>query len=228
MLELKGYPGHHKPIVSIDTKKQKTIIRKLNGDNDDKYIYTPERVWIERPDGSTRLSRDNPRAAFDGHGPSTRWDELHLIYFCGYAIYNYLTTPFCFTFSGFQTHELTEHLEQGQIWRVLEVSFSDYFGTHCKVQKFYFNKKFMLQRIDYNADVVGALTAHFCTDHKEVGGLMFPTIRRAVARRGDLPSIFGDTGLLLDYSDLVVVDDNGQEWDRAGRGRKPKSHFGLF
>ena len=39
-----------------------------------------------------RSSKRAPiRAAFAGHVRETRWDRLHLIYFLGYAVWDYLT-----------------------------------------------------------------------------------------------------------------------------------------
>jgi hypothetical protein len=44
--------------------------------------------------------RSNPRAAFDGYALDTPWDWLDLAYFYGYAISNYLTTPFLVRAAG--------------------------------------------------------------------------------------------------------------------------------
>jgi len=33
------------------------------------------------------------------------WDDLHLAYFSGYAMWNYLTTPFLFAMEGFEVEE---------------------------------------------------------------------------------------------------------------------------
>src|SRR3546814_4504928 len=43
------------------------------------------------------------------------WDLLHLAYFCGYAGWNYLTTPFLFTYPGFETEEIEPWEEEGEI-----------------------------------------------------------------------------------------------------------------
>jgi hypothetical protein len=148
-----------------------SVLRRLgNGDPDDRWIYTPSRTWIERHDGSIIAEREKPREAFADHTRMTPWDELHLTYFVGYAMWNYLATPFCFTMPGFVTRELDSHTENGQIWRVLEVTFPDSVPTHCKVQKFYYDDNFMLRRMDYTADVVKGAASHYCWDHKEFGG----------------------------------------------------------
>jgi hypothetical protein len=140
--------------VTIDTRGSYSVLQLLGSSHpDDRWIYTPERTWIERRDGSIIAEREKPRGAFADHIRSTKWDDLHLTYFLGYAMWTYLTVPFCFTMPGFETRELEPHNENGQVWRVLEVTFPDDVPSHCKVQKFYFDDKFMLRRMDYTAEV---------------------------------------------------------------------------
>ena len=57
---------------------------------------TPDRAAIETAGGQVVAERSEPRAAFDGHVLDTPWDLLHLAYFHGYTMRNYLTTPFSF------------------------------------------------------------------------------------------------------------------------------------
>jgi len=151
---------------------------------------------------------DNPRASFADHVRSTQWTELQLAYFVGYAMHNYMTTPFCFTWPGFKTRELDEHRERGELWRVLEVTFPDDFATHSKVHKYYFDDRFMLQRIDYTADVLKGTAVHYCFDHKEFGGIAVPTLRR-ISRRDpetNRTMISGPSSFFLDYVDVSILD----------------------
>jgi hypothetical protein len=52
--------------------------------------------------------------------------------------------------------------------------------THSRRQVFHYDEMLRLRRHDYVAEVVGrwAHAAHFCEDHREAGGLLFPTRRR--------------------------------------------------
>jgi hypothetical protein len=84
---------------------------------------------------------------------------MHLLYFCRYALWNYITAPFLFSEPSFKTRELEDHTENGETWRVLEVTFPDNIHTHNKVQKFLFDDKFMLRRLDYQPDVLGGAAA---------------------------------------------------------------------
>ena len=113
-MELKGYPGHRQPIVSIDPTTPRVVFQRLDGDPDNRWIFTTDRVWIERRDGTILEARDNPRAAFDGHKRTTPWDRLHLLYFIGYAMWNYITVPFLFSWDGFVVRELEPHIEAGE------------------------------------------------------------------------------------------------------------------
>jgi hypothetical protein len=183
-LARKGYPGKYQPVCTIDAKTTKVVFQGLgNGDRDDRWIYTPERVWIERRDGTVTASRDNPYEAFLDHTPSTRWDDLHLLTFGGYAFHNYLTFPFHLRWPGFQSREVDPHEENGETWRVLEVTFPEYYPTHSKTQLFYFDDAFMLRRVDYAPLAFKVPAAHYCFDAEDVSGIKIPMFRRVVQRK---------------------------------------------
>ena len=61
----------------------------------------PDRVVLQRPIGTVVEARDDPERSFDGHEFETPWDDLHLAYFTGEALWTYLNTPFLFTWPGF-------------------------------------------------------------------------------------------------------------------------------
>jgi hypothetical protein len=164
----------------------------------------PASAWIERRDGTTVEERFDPRAAFAGHVRETPWDRLHLTYFLGYAVWNYLTTPFLFARMGFATRELETHVEGRETWRTLEVTYPDDVPAHTKVQQLYFDDDFMLKRLDYVTDVLGGVAAHYCYDPVTINGLVFPTLRRVVRRTPEGPLLSGRTSFILDYTDLVI------------------------
>ena len=206
---MKGYPGHTTSTSVVETKSPKVTFRNLDGkgDTDIRWIWTPQRTWKERPDGSVIESRDMPREAFKNHAVATSWDNLHLLYFSGYAVWNYVHAPFYFTWPGFATREIESHFEGQQKWRVLEVTYPDGFPTHCKVQKFYFDGDYKLKRLDYKADVAaGGSIAHYCFDHRKVDGLLVPMLRRAVLDPAGIAA-GGRSAVLLDFVDVVVRDD---------------------
>src|SRR5882762_7371067 len=47
LLAIKGYPGHHRPSASIDAATPRTVFQRLGDESDDRWIFTPNRVWID-------------------------------------------------------------------------------------------------------------------------------------------------------------------------------------
>src|SRR2546421_9353385 len=56
LLDLKGYPGHRRPSAPVDTATPRTVFQRLGDESDDRWIFTPNRVWIERRDGTSSKS----------------------------------------------------------------------------------------------------------------------------------------------------------------------------
>jgi hypothetical protein len=77
--------------------------------------------------------RAKRRAAFVGYDRNTPWDRLSPAHFLGYAMWNYLTLPFLFTWPGFSNQELEPHVEGKETWRVLEVAYPDGFSIQMRV-----------------------------------------------------------------------------------------------
>jgi hypothetical protein len=86
---------------------------------------------------------------------------------------------------------------------MLEVAFPDDILTHTKIQRFYYDNKFMLRRLDYAPEVLGRLGAsQYMFDHQDICGLVFLTLRRVVPKS---PSrVFGPRLVLVDFCDLVI------------------------
>lgn len=103
-----------------------------------------------------------------------------------YAVWNYLTAPYLFTYPGVRTREIAPWTEEGRVWRRLEVIFPDSIATHCPCQVFYFDQIGLLQRMDYQVEVSGgAPAAHYVANHLSTDGFVFPTRRLVYPRRGD-------------------------------------------
>ncbi len=56
--------------------------------------WTPDRVEIRDPGGGLAGARLEPRRHFRGLLNKVHWDKLDILYFAGYALWNYLTFPF--------------------------------------------------------------------------------------------------------------------------------------
>ena len=145
--------------------------------------FTADRVAIETTSGQIVAERTNPRTAFHGHVQETPWDWLHLAYFAGYAIWNYITTPFSFAKADYLSEELEPWSEKGQTWRRLKVTFPAHIATHCAEQVFYFDSDGLLRRHDYIPEVLGTgpfahSAAHYSSEYQEFDEITVPTRRR--------------------------------------------------
>jgi hypothetical protein len=86
---------------------------------------------------------------------TTPWDPIQVAYFTSAAVWNYLTEPFGFTYSGVDAREIEPWDEHGQRWRRLAVTFPRTNANHIPEQVFYFDESFMQRRMDYSPHVTG-------------------------------------------------------------------------
>jgi hypothetical protein len=148
--------------------------------------FQPDRVAIETSDGEVVEERFNPRESFKGHAFETPFDDLQLAYFAGYAIWNYLNTPFLFALAGVVTEEIGTWQENGETWRRLRATFPASIATHSDEQTFYFDQKGLLKRQDYDVDIFGGTSAaHYVSELEEFSGIVLPTRHRIFPRQPD-------------------------------------------
>lgn len=189
---------------TLDVRRQHLVYHDFTGPGL-RGVFTPGRVSIEDRARNVLTQRRSPRMAFTGHGPNSPWDQLHALYFGGYAMWNYLTTPFLLTMPGVQVEELEPWEEAGERWRRLRAVFPDDIATHSREQVFHFDSTGLLRRHDYAAEVLGATpAAHYSDAHKEVSGLVFPTRRRVVPVRKDGLSVPTPVLVAIDLTQITV------------------------
>ena len=164
---------------------------------------TPDHTVIETLDGKPVKDRRNPRAAFDGHTVETPWDDLHLAYFSGYAMWNYLNAPFIFALPGVKTEEIERWNEDGEERRRLKVTFPNTIATHCAEQVFHIDRDGLIRRLDYRAEVTGNIpTAHYASDYRDFDGIKLATKRRALRRKPDGTAVSDVVGVAIDIADI--------------------------
>jgi hypothetical protein len=201
---LKGYPdGLGTTEVRADVSTPRVGFAPFLGHA--RGAFEPDRVVVSAEDGSER-HLDDPRAECLSLAPDEPWEDLHLLYFAGYAMWNYLTTPYLLTRDGIEVREGGAWAENGEPWRRLEAAFPPGVDTHSRRQTFYFDAQGRLRRHDYVADVIGgwARVAHYCADHVQAGGLVFPTRRWVRPIRPGNRSLPFPTMVWLELTDLHV------------------------
>jgi hypothetical protein len=171
-------------VMTVNTKKE-WMTTDFPG-QDKRFLFTPERLVMEKRDGTLIQARDNPEKAFEGQTRDTPWDDLQVAYFQGEALWTYLNTPFLYTQDGFQTEEIASIQVNGETWRRLKVTFPDHIKSHTREQISCFGPDGLIRRHDYTVDILGGATGlNYATDYKDVGGIIFPTKRRIYAYEGD-------------------------------------------
>ena len=94
LFALKGTPQDSAPRrMTVWLDEERSSVSPY-GSADQRTMFTPERIAIEKVDGTVVTERNGPRDSFAGHQMNTPWDALHRAYFNGEALWTYLTTPF--------------------------------------------------------------------------------------------------------------------------------------
>ena len=147
-------------------------------------IFTADQVKIESTSGKILSSRNTPRDAFASFRRSIWWDDLDLLYFAGYACWNYFTIPYLFLFDGVELSEIEPGHENGEDFRRLKVKFPKSIPTHSCEQVFWYDSNLHLRRHDYDPEVFAswATAAHYCHEFRTFSGFPFATRRQVVPR----------------------------------------------
>jgi len=173
------------------------------GAPDQRTMFTPDRIAIEKLDGALIAERRAPKDSFAGHQMNTPWDALHRAYFNGEALWTYLTTPFLLAMKGVHVEETEPWSEGPETWRVLRAYFPGAIETHSLVQDFFFGEDLALRRHDYSVNIAGGFAAAQLTSHYiEAGGIRLPARRRAYTRGPDRRPILDMLMVSIDITDV--------------------------
>jgi hypothetical protein len=189
--------------LTISTQSPEVVLHDFPSRGLRAILHGTHSVEIRDASGRVLSSRANPREAFRRPRRLVYWDAMDFAYFCGYAMWGYLTLPFLLLYPGVQFDitkiGLAEGGRAGGGTR-LEVRFPPDLPVHSATQQLYFDEAGRLYRHDYTAEVVGgwAKAAHLCRDYRQFGGLWLPTTRRVYPR--------GPFGRPLPGPTLVAVD----------------------
>jgi hypothetical protein len=187
----------------VDTRRQLLTMDFVGQDK--RSIFEPHRVVIEHRDGTVIDSRDDPERSFEGHVFATPWDDVHVAYFSGEALWAYLNTPFLYTWPGFVTEEIGSIEVQDETWRRLRVTFPDYIKSHTQEQISCFGPDGLLRRQDYTVDILNSAPGlNFASDYHDVDGILFPMRRRIYPWEGDYQLVPQPLLIAIDMSEIAI------------------------
>ena len=188
----------------VDTTRERLTMDFVGQDK--RSVFEPHRVETRRRDGGLIDARDDPEKSFDGHQLETPWDDLHLAYFTGEALWTYLNTPYLYTWPGFVTEEITPIEVDGETWRRLKVTFPDHIKSHTRQQISCFGPDGLLRRHDFTIDVVGgAPSMLYASDYRDVDGIIIPTTRRGYAWQGDYQLVPEPLLVAINMGEITVM-----------------------
>jgi hypothetical protein len=201
--------------VNIEAQLHKERLTMHFTGQDKRTVFAPDRIIVETEDGRLLESREDPRSAFRGHTQQTSWDDLHVAYFSSYALWNYLTIPFLFTYPGFVTEELDPWGENGAQWRRLKVNVPDSIASHSREQVAYFGPDGLLRRHEYTVDIMGGASGlNYAADYRNVDGIMVPTKRRVYSADANRQKIPEPVLVAIDIREIAFSTDQDAEETR--------------
>jgi hypothetical protein len=202
---VKGKGDFLKNVVLTAETRDERLIVDFPGQNK-RAIFEPDRIVIETEDGTLLEARDNPEESFAGQQRETPWDDIHVTYFAGEALWTYLNTPFLYTRQGFETDEIASIQVESETWRRLKVTFPDNVKSHTREQVSCFGPDGLLRRHDYTVDILGGATGlNYASEYRDVDGIMVPTKRRVYAYEGDYQLLKEPLLVAIDMGEITLL-----------------------
>lgn len=189
--------------LEVNTKRELLTMDFVGQDK--RSVFEPLRVVVERRDGSVIDARDEPERSFDGHQLETPWDDVHLAYFTGEALWTYLNLPFLYTWPGFVTEEIAPIEVGGETWRRLKVAFPEHIKSHTREQITCFGPDGLVRRHDFTIDILGGATGMlYAADYRDVDGIIIPATRRGYGWQGDYHPIPEPLLVAIDLAEITL------------------------
>ena len=92
---LKGQPDVLKDVIFDAHTQAEHLTMRFPG-RGKQSSFEPSRIVIEKEAAAPEVY-ENPINMFGGHSRETLWDDVHVAYFSGEALWTYLTIPFLYT-----------------------------------------------------------------------------------------------------------------------------------
>lgn len=163
-------------------------------------VFKPNIIQLETPGEELLETRYNPKSSFHPGGKLSDWDRFQLAYVCSYSIWNCLTQPFLFTYSGFDVKEVSALSVGGETWRGVRVTYPAYIASPSREVICYVGDDGLMRRQDFvhqNLDGIGI--SSFMTEYADIQGLRIP-VKRSLYPTKDLDkpgekSLFATIGI---------------------------------
>jgi hypothetical protein len=202
---VKGKPDVLKNVVLTAETQNERLTVDFPG-QDKRAVFEPSCVVIERANGTLIEARDDPEKSLEGQQRETPWDDIHVTYFVGEALWTYLNTPFLYTHDGFITEEIPSIQVEGESWRRLKVTFPDKVKSHTREQISCFGPDGLLRRHDYTVDILGGATGlNYASDYRDIDGIIVPTKRRVYAYEGDYQLVKEPLLVAIDMGEITLL-----------------------
>jgi hypothetical protein len=160
---------------------------------------------LQTDTGEVIERRDDPEAMFLA-APDAPWDDMQAAYFASEALWTYLTTPFLYTYPGFEAVEVEPWHENGEVWRSLEVTFPDNIASHTRTQTSHFGPDGLLRRHTYTVDILGGASgANYAHDYADVAGIKMPMRRRIYAYDDNKQKVPEPLLVALDFHTIILT-----------------------
>ena len=156
---LKGVPQDPNPRRMTVWLHEERSSALPDGAPDQRTMFTPDRIAIEKLDGTLVAERQALKDSFAGHQMNTPCDPRHRAYFNGEALWTDLTTPFLLATQGVRVEASEPWREGEETWRVLRAYFPGSIETDSLVQDFFFGEDLMMRRHDYRVNIADGLAA---------------------------------------------------------------------
>ena len=193
LFQLKGIniPPHAK--ITVDVQRPHTVIDPVDASGDTGVLdgFT---VKILSPSGTILDQRADAREHLQNASISTKWDQLNLVYFLGYAFWGYYSLPHQLMRTDIDWTELSDGL--------LQADFGTNLPVHSRIQRFWFDKKTgLLRRNDYTPVAASrdARAAHVIFEHGVSNGIPYPSKRR-------VKMSVGQYAWVLPFPDFITID----------------------
>ncbi|RXH34349.1 MULTISPECIES: hypothetical protein [Bradyrhizobium] len=183
LLSTAGHASEFKDVTAEGTIRTQSV--RFTGITGGAYSgsFQPDAVTIESLDGEVLRTWRSPSLTFRELSSPALADELQLVFFCGAAIWNYLTNPFLLAHQDVMVEELPPWREGTETWRRLRARFPSHIVTLAPEQIFYFDESALQRRTDH--ELFGMKIAHSSWAHDSFGGIVVPTLRRIQTLRPD-------------------------------------------